>query len=313
MGKVLEKLKKEVERIEAKEKSRGDYTKVDWFKPEKGDNIIRVLPHWSKPDDSLFYKTINIHYGLPISRDGKTYKIPARCLRDLNEDCPLCDEYEKLGKGEGKDLRSSERAIFNIIDFKTQTVKPWQCPETVYKYIFAMSTEMDEDTWDLKTGRNWKIRKKVDPSKPPQFGTKYEVFPDMKQSAVPKKLLGLTEDLPDLDGVYCENHREAMLDLLGLEEKSEDVDDDNEKEEVFTEKPVKKHKKKAKAEVDEEDEDEEENDEEVFTEKPVKKHKKKAKAEVDEEDEEEGEDDNIVASVKIEDKELEDELRRLGV
>lgn len=220
MSKLLDKLKKEAAELKESE-GKSKFSKFDWFKPEKGDNILRLLPHPTDPED-VFFKKVYIHYGVSINgEDGKIHKIPARCLVDFEETCPLCEESESLAdagdKDGSKNLRRSERVLYNILDYKAKKVKTWACPPSVHRKFFTWISEIGEEPSDLDLGRNWKVVKQVDPGKPAQFGTSYEIFPDMKQSAVPKKLRSLCEDLPDFDTAYSENHRAAMNEMLGIE------------------------------------------------------------------------------------------------
>ena len=116
MSKLLKKLKAEASKLKQKEEERGTFNeKVPYFTTEKGDNIIRILPNW-KDKDELFFKPVNIHFGVPITtRDGNVIKIPVRCLRDFDEDCPLCDEYKFL---------KDKRRIDGVTPLTTQQPPP---------------------------------------------------------------------------------------------------------------------------------------------------------------------------------------------
>ena len=250
MSKLLDKLKKEAATLKENE-GKNKFAKFDWFKPEKGDNILRLMPHPTDPED-VFFKKVYIHYGVTVSQEEKTYKIPARCLADFGEDCPLCEESESLAdagdKEKSKSLRHTERVLYNILDYKARKVKTWACPASVHRKFFTWISEIGEEPSNFETGRNWKVVKAVDPGKPAQFGTSYEIFPDMKQSAVPKKLLSLCENLPDFEGAYNENHRAAMNEMLGIEPEPE-------KKEKVTKRKGKPAKAKAKVEEEEDDVD----------------------------------------------------------
>jgi hypothetical protein len=319
-SKLLKKLKKDAEQARIdKENQGGDYVKTDWFKPAKGDNIIRILPHWDDPDE-VMYLPVKLHFGVPIEgNDGKTYNISARCLKDLDDgDCPLCNAYTEMvkeDKEKAKELRVTERFLYNIMNYKERKVQVWLCPITVHREILYWINELNQDPSDPDTGRNWKITKEVDPKKQPMYGTKYRVRPDLKETKLPTKLRALSEELIDLSELYTEDHSEQMYDMLG---------------EAPPEKKKKKSKKsKSNGKTDHGEEEEEgpegidpdeemptfedEGGEEEAEEKPKKKkgfsrkskNKKAKKTKAAEEEEDEG--------MEVEDADLDAELRELGV
>jgi len=296
---LLDKLRKEAELLK-EEEVRGNFSKVNWFKPEKGDNIIRVLPHWDKPGEELFFKRVEVHYGVPLTREGKVYKIPVRCLKDFGEDCPLCEKSDELfadggekAKEKAKEFRSSSRALYNIIDYKDRQapLKTYAAPITVHKDIVYWMNEVGENIADPKSGRNWKLLKEVESGKPPQFGTSYKIHPDLKESSLPSKMMVHLENIPNLDEVYNENHREAMCEMLGIESGAVSKSSDDDDVPIFVDEPVVKAKAKAKPKSN-----------------GNGKVAKKATVVVEEAEEEEED-----LGVETEDEELEAELKRLGV
>ncbi len=224
MSKLLAKLKAEAQRTksaaETREAQGGEFTKVNWFQPKKGDTSIRILPHWKKPKDELFFLQVRTHFGVTVKgKDGNEYQIPVRCLRDFEENCPLCDEYDSLDKEERKtkrDLRATERYLYNIFDYDAKEFKVYAAPTTVHEAVFGWVDDLGDVT-DFAKGRDWKLTKKVDKSKGRMFGTSYDIKPKLTETAVPKKVLAeLKEKITDLTTVYSENHREAMEVMLGL-------------------------------------------------------------------------------------------------
>jgi len=217
MSKLMEKLRREAKKQKKAREERSSGAGVEWFSAEKGDNIIRILPHWKNPDE-LFFKHIFIHYGIELKKDnGESVTISARCLRDFDEDCPICDVHDKVikkDKDKAKELRAAERYLYNVIDYKNRKVCVYNAPTSVHQGIMEWVEEFDTDVSDIKTGRDMKIRKVVDPKKPPQFGTSYRVIPSLKESAIPAKVMPLTKEAHDLDTVYTENHRESMEALV---------------------------------------------------------------------------------------------------
>jgi hypothetical protein len=320
---LIDKIKAEQARIQEKKDSRGGFEKVEWFKPQEGDNTIRILPALNA--DELPWKTVKLHYIAIKKKDGGIVQgIPVRCLHDLGHDsCPLCDASKELYSGSEKDKERAKQMsvkevnIYNVIDYKNRKVLPYACGITVHEEIVNYLGEHGEELFDLDTGRNWKIVKKVDPRKPKNLGIKYSVRVDIKDSAVPTKLRPLLEGAVDLNTLYADADMKAInayLESLGFDveddepapaKKASKVVEEDEDEDDFEEEAPKKKApaKKAAPPVDEdEDEDEDEDfdfedEDEEEEEAPKKvasssKAKKAIKAiEEDEEDEDEDFDD----------------------
>ena len=338
MSKLLEKLKKESARVKADSESRGsggEYTKTDWFKPKVGDNMIRILPHPKKPDEELFFKRVFIHYISIKKKDGSmASSVPVRCLTDLDETCPLCAAYEKVlrkagddrdAKAKARNLKPTERYLYNIFDYEQKKIQPFAAPMTVHQGIMEYAEDFGEDMVSISKGRDWKIVKKEDKSKPKNLGISYSARPSMKESSFPEKLKPLLEGMVDLSTLYSDNAKKQMLAYLGVEEtedeeesgdvmekaeeaersatkakkaakKPEPEEDEEEEDRFAEEKPSKKVV--SKTPMPEEDEEEEDDSDEEEEEKPAKKTKAKAKKSAD---------------VDVEDDDLDSELRELGV
>jgi len=334
---MLDKIRDEQARIAKKKESQGGFEKVDWYKPEEGDNLIRILPA-AKADD-LPFKVVHLHYISIKKRDGGIVNgIPVRCHEDFGEECPLCSAVRELYTGTdkqketAKQIRAREVYLYNIINFKDRKVQPYAAGITVHEEILTYAGDVGLGIFGEDGGHNWKVTKKIDPRKPKNLGIKYSVRMDIKESDIPSKLKVLLESATDLDSLYADKEManvNAYLESLGFEGSEEEEDEvdtkkaapkakavveeeDDEEEEV---KP--KAKAKAKAVVEEEEEEYEEYEEvkpkakvkakaKVIVEeeevKPKAKVKAKAKVEVEEEEEDESEDD-----------EFEKELRELGM
>jgi hypothetical protein len=281
------KAKEEKQRQESKG---GNYD--EFFKPQVGVNKIRILPHWKKPTEELFFVERAVHYIPQKTDDGKEYRKVVACLKEFGKDCPVCEVVEKLRKKDPKSkeatgLRAQRKALYNIIDYigkgdednPEPCVVPYMVPETIHAKILSWCEDAGE-FYSYKGedgGRNWKLEKKVDPKKGPIFGVSYEVFPDMKESNVNKSLLKLIKNgIKNLDKIYASEEDELMISALkahGLgkylsetTEMFEEDDDDDELDIPFgeDEAPKKKAKakkaspkKKKKLEVVEDDDDDE--------------------------------------------------------
>jgi hypothetical protein len=321
MSKLMEKLKKESGRLKEAAASRQDFgPKIDWFKPQAGENLIRFLPNM-KDEGDLPFRLVRIHYINVKKNDGGFANIPARCLQELGETCPICKAYEKTiktDKEKAKNFRITERYLYNVLDYKTRKVQPFAAGITVHQVVMDYIDDFGENLFSVDAGRDWKLVQKVDPRKPKGLGTSYSARPGVKDSAVPEKLKPLLEGAVDLSTLYATNEKAKMLAFLGEtpdEEEEDDVPTSFDEEE---EEPVKKTatsadkakaaaeaaKAKAKKTTKPKDEEEEEDDD-------LPKFE-------DDEDEEEDEDDDKPAKkskgkVDVDDDELDQELRDLGV
>lgn len=344
---LLNKLKKEAKRVNDVEAQRSSGFQK-FFKPDVGDNMIRILPHWDKNKrDEEFYVRRLLHYLPVVGNDGNDHNSAFRCLKDREEKCPACIAYARLKKDKNNKkadaLRPSERYIYNVIDYGNTEREPsviaYMAPFSIHKELMNFVDEYGTEFWSIDNGRDWKLKKAVDKSKGAKFGTSYKMYPKMADSAVPKKLLALLKEMTNLDELYAEFDVKAMLasmKKLGVtsqEEESEESDEEEDEEE--DEKSTKKSVKKKKPEPEEDDEeDEEEEEEEEEEEKPaakkkkpepepVKKKKKPEPEPEEDEDEEEDEEEEeepaakkkkkFTRSAKSADDELEDDLKRLGI
>ena len=308
---MLAKLKNEAKRVNDVAESRGGDFGPSLFKPEKGPNLIRILPHWNKKkrqSDELFFVRRLVHY-LPVNKtDGTgTYNAPIRCLKDdQDETCPACVAYGRLKKAQSKktsDLRPTERYLYNIIDYGTAEREPqvmvYSAPFTIHKEVMNWVEELGTEFWSVESGRDWKLIKSVDAKKGARNGTSYKMMPKLQDTAIPKKLIPLLDNMVDLEKMWGEYDEKGMAKSLKAggflvkdedseEEVDEEVDDEDEEE---TPKPKSKPKAKPKDEDDDEEEEDEDEDEEESKSKKSAKPKAKPKAEDDEEEEEEEDED----------------------
>jgi hypothetical protein len=295
-NKVLERTKK----IRTDAEAAGQkYEKVDWFIPPKGDASIRILPGIKDADE--FYKQVSTHF-MPIKKkDGSMTKIPTRCLRDFEEDCPICVAFAKMVKSqdaktkeEANWLRPSTKFLVNIVNYQDRKVQPFAMALSVFNSITGWMEEFGTPIYDIEEGRDFKLIKKVKAGK-----TEYEVRPSMKDTAIPEKLMPLIEGASDLENLYKENNRVKMEEYVStLIDMDEEEDEDEEERSAAARSKAKaavsKVKSKAKVEeeeddVDADDEIEDEDEEEVPKSKFATKSKPKAKVEEDEDEEEEDE------------------------
>jgi hypothetical protein len=217
-------LKKKATEIEKrKEERESSFSDVNWFQPREGDQFIRITPHWEQPDDEFFFVEKIIHY-IPIKTDeGRVVNVPVRCLEEFEEECPICQAIEKLKAADKKDetakrIKRQRKALYNIIDYGTKESGPeakvWACPETVHEDIMGWLGDLGE-FWGIKKGRDWRLKKILDKKRGP-IGTKYKVYPGMKDTAIPAKCAAELENVTDLDEVWSDNCRGMMEDALAM-------------------------------------------------------------------------------------------------
>jgi hypothetical protein len=258
MSKLAQKIAKEKARLEKKASERVSFEKIDWYKPNNGENLIRLLPNVADEDEFPF-KQVKIHYIAKELDDGRSVDIPVRCLTDFEKDCPVCNAHQKAMKAKNKELssklRPQERYLYNVLDYNSKKVQPWAAGVTVHQLIMEHAGDLD-NPFDPAGGRDWKLVKKTDSRKPRPLNVSYSIRPTPKDSSIPSKFATMIEEgAIDLETLYATEELAAMkafLENLDLDGGDDDEDED--------ERPAKK-KSKSKAR-DDEDEEEEEDDEE---------------------------------------------------
>lgn len=221
MSKFLEKLKKESERLRKDAESRGGgYEKTDWYKCDMGDNLIRILPY----GEELPYLEANVHYVPITKKTGGTVNIPLRCPGDFEEDCPLCNAYDKMVKKDKDKARKMLRRrvfLYNVLVYKPpQKVQPWAAGQQVQDKIWEYAGDLAADdcnVFDTEAGRDWKLIKKKDPRIPGNLGISYDIRPGSKNAPVPEKVAHLLDGAVDLSTLYARNEDDLkkMKEFLG--------------------------------------------------------------------------------------------------
>lgn len=266
--KLRKKMREEAKILEKERAEQSKFEKFDMFKPAIGNNIIRILPHWDKPETELFYVKRKIHFISKRGNNGQTYNAPIRCKED---DCKLCKAYNYLKAKNSKkvdDFKWTIRFIYNILDYGIQNkqkiyspcIKVYPAPVTIHGEIMEYFGEEEEDFCNIKKGRDWRLKKKVDPKKSAKYGTSYLIRAHPNVTAIPEKLMDLLSDMVNLDNIYNEDDDEAVM--VALKRADVDIDDLDSDEDV--EKPkTEKKKSTAKKEDDLPDFDDDSDDIEI--------------------------------------------------
>lgn len=114
---------------------------TDWWRPQQGENKIRIIEAPSdsdKPSMYVAYKHFNIG---PEKRSYWCRKSTGFKDKNWNESCPVCDYVSKLyDSGEEEDkkfassMKASQRIILNIVDLNKPEdgVKLFECSKTLW-------------------------------------------------------------------------------------------------------------------------------------------------------------------------------------
>ena len=272
-----------------KEDSRGqrtDYSERFW-KPEPGENLIRVLP--ARGETNASYHMIAGKHFIKHKDRIESFVCPKETF---GEECPACEKFLELvkkgKKQEANRYRVKRIGVFNVIDRTEEepVVKLYEAPrKAVWHRVVKIVTSKRKQSHILdeinskfevtKPGRDIFID--FDPDADPQ--SMYTVYPtDAEELGTPEEIQKWYEEIVDLlpENVYT---------LISYEDAEIKMDGTKEEREELRERWARER------EEDEEEEDEEEveeDDDEEEEEKPKKKKlKKKVKRKQKEEDEEE--------------------------
>jgi len=199
--------------------------RTQFWKPEEGNNYIRILPPIKEEDD--FYLESRVHF-VPGAGEGGRMAATA-CL---GAGCYLCKAVEKLQQRSNPDddnlaqrLRPATQFLLNIVDLNDpdKGVQVWR--HYSFSIIESLLGYMVDPEWgdftDPVHGRNVNIRMTRRGSSP-----SYEVVLKPKESKIPSSWLSNRKDLsrlvPSVD--KAENKRLANL-VLGSREGDEDYEE----------------------------------------------------------------------------------------
>jgi hypothetical protein len=194
-------LKKMREAYERKAENKGG---IDRWKPEKGDNTVRVLPHTLKYFTDEDVVTIAFTYFSHFGVGPEGAKDMIVCPRTLNTKehknrCPVCEAVATLGKtGDptdqalANDMGMRRRYLMNIIDLKSpetiaKGIQVLECGPTIHDEIFKWCNEKWGDPIALEDGRNMTITKTL-PASGDVKRTSYSVEPDPDKTSIEGKL-----------------------------------------------------------------------------------------------------------------------------
>ncbi len=228
----------------------GSGSNAKFWRPEAGENVIRIMPAWTQDASSLFYqqfwREVAQHWG--VSKDQKGPILCPKNTPGLKGDCPICDFVEELkadktnvdGVKIARNIRAKTAYLMNIVDKKdpvyTATdvaefaqsnpdkdcpfaagdlkVQIYACPISIFDNILGMVSTTGDDITDADSGREITITKIPHKDK---FKTRYQVMPAFKPASVASEF-GLdefkVETLPALENVGYQLAYDKLLDLL---------------------------------------------------------------------------------------------------
>lgn len=266
MKKMLEKK----EKFDKEKEERSNFVKVDWFKPQAGEQKIRLLPHIkdlkAKEHKNDAIREVYLHY---VGNGKGGFNV--RCEEDLKSGskCPFCEKAKKLYDAAGDDKDKKEKArqfkrsrkfLVNVLNYDEKKIQPWTFGQQVFDDLVEFLGGDYGNPLDLDDGRDWRLKKILDPKKG-KLGVSYKVTPIASESKIPDKAKTLLPDMTDLSILYAESGLKAMKKFLGGDDEDEEQEEFADKKKAKSEEEWDDEPKTAKKpKDDDEDEDDDEDD-----------------------------------------------------
>ena len=236
---LLDKVAAQKSRTEEQLSRGGGRAGAKFWRPENGDNHIRIMPQWDEALDGQFWREVAQHWNV-----GEDQKGPILCPKetpDLEGTCPICEVVQALRADKSnveaqrlvKDLRAKKTYMLNVIvdkdpvytaqdvsehkqnrpqedcpfEVNDPKIQIYACPLTIFDQVLGIINTSGKDITDLKEGRGVRINKIGNKDK---LKTRYEVYPDLDPSDTGYEDLAL----PALDKVGYTLDRDGMMELL---------------------------------------------------------------------------------------------------
>ena len=198
----LEKLK------EAYNKRDSGGSGVRWWRPEWGDNVIRILPEIEQ-DDVFYFETATHYidneryYCLSFKTDEETGK---------KMKCPICEARRRLFRSGDEDLAAIAKEfkpklqyLMNIVEVKKQSdetpqVKVWGAGVKIWKKIVKDMLDDDLLITDVEEGYDFKVIK--DEGAKTEKGT----FPNYDASKIARRASPLSEDEEEIEAILDQRY-----------------------------------------------------------------------------------------------------------
>ncbi len=207
----LDKMKAKLDAAQGK----GSGKKSDFWRPQDGENVIRILP---SPDEDPF-KEHHFHYNLG-NRSG--FLCPKR---NFGDDCPVCNFATKLfneGSQESvqqaKNLFARQRFFSPVLvrGQETEGVKVWGYGKTVYETLLSLVLNPDYgDITDPQEGTDLVLSYGKAPG---MLYPQTKVQPRRKSSPLcddgDEACQEIVETVPDLDTLFERKSTQDVQDIL---------------------------------------------------------------------------------------------------
>jgi len=238
---ILDIVKQQKERNAEHLSRGGSRSSARFWRPENGENNVRVMPQWKDDLEGQFWREVAQHWN--VSDDQKGPVLCPKETPDLEGDCPICDVVQALRADKSnveaqklsKDLRAKKTFFLNVVvdkdpvytasdvaEYKQSRpeaecpfsvgdpkIQIYACPITIFDQILGIIHSSGKDITDLREGRGIRINKI--PNKD-RLKTRYEVYPDLDPSDTG---FGDTLELPALHEVGFTMDFAGLVKLLG--------------------------------------------------------------------------------------------------
>lgn len=189
---------------------------VNWWRPNWGDNLVRVLPP-VKEEEVFFHETARHringewYYCLKYKRDEETGR---------SSGCPICDARTRLFRSGdedlikvAKDIKPRKQFLMNIIDRNADDptqVYVYSAGVKIWNKMVTTMLDDDIDITDVEEGYDFLIKKEEGPK------TEQGQFPSYDNSKAKRKSSPLHED-PEVVKQILEN-RHNLSDIPNFDD-----------------------------------------------------------------------------------------------
>lgn len=156
----------------------------EFWRPNDGENVIRILPPWNEDTDGRFWRKTGTHFN--VGPDGRA--VPCPLVGGAQESCWLCRKSKKLSGSDDEDDRkeSEEFAartsyVMNVLDLDSpeEGVQIWRCGVKAFRVIKKLVRNDDwGDPTDFDQGYNITVDKTGS-----GLTTNYDIIPSGRAGA----------------------------------------------------------------------------------------------------------------------------------
>lgn len=224
----MDHVRQEAERVKKEQESRGEFTKLDWYKWKVGDNVIRLLPPYNA-SGKIFRRTGD-HYQMPPKNE--IHRCMTETWPDQTDVCYFCDTLDRL-LHEFPELKlgrqsTTTKYLANVIVRGEEESKGPQVvrfTESMYNWIMLqMSDSQIGDVTDYEQGIDIKVTRKVIKRKDGNDRTEYvlNTMPRPRPLSDDDDIIAKWLDtLPDLDKVLKYPSDDKLSEMRGYASKME--------------------------------------------------------------------------------------------